>query len=105
MRPNVTGDDGLSRGGAQLNRKYDRERADRWGAFDPYNLADAIRITDRLFQANLYALQLAEGCIDPSTWERKREDIAIGAHRRGLWGALTHGADGWYLDRVRRMGR
>jgi len=104
-RPHVVGDDGLSEGAAQLNRRYHAERAYWWGDFDPYNLRDAIRITDGLFQANLRALQMAEGCIDPSTWAATRELIAIAAHRQGLWGALRDGATGWYVSRVRMLGK
>lgn len=98
-------DDGISEGGLQLNRRFQPERSLWWGSYDPYNLADAVRITDRLYQANLRALLRNEGSIDPSTWETRREDIAIAAHRQGLRGALEHGLGWWYVERVRRSGK
>jgi hypothetical protein len=100
----AVGDDGISEGGLQLNRRYRAERVWWWGAFDPYNLVDSIRITSRLFQANMRALLANEHCIDPSTWERRREDLAIAAHRQGLRGALEHGIGWWYVERVRKAG-
>ncbi len=103
-RASAIGDDGLSRGAGQLNRKFDKERAFWWGRFDPLNIHDSIRITSRLFEANMKALLMTENIIDPSTWEEKRVRIAIGAHRQGLWGALRDGPTEWYVKRVMKYG-
>jgi hypothetical protein len=103
--PRAIGDDGISEGANQLNRKFHGERAWWWGSYDPFAINDSIRITSCLFRANLRALLMAERMIDPSTWERKREDIAIAAHRQGLRGALRNGPAAWYIDRVRRLGK
>lgn len=101
----AVGDDGISQGPAQLNRRYYAERARWWGAYDPFDLEDSLRVTDALFQANLRALAWNEGCIDPSTWEARRIDMAIAAHRQGLRGAIEHGMDYWYVERVKRSGK
>lgn len=95
------GDDGISEGRMQLNRKFYGERAHWWGSFDPHSPLDSIRISSCLFQVNSKILLAAERCIDPSTWESKREEMAIAAHRQGLLGVIMHGFDSWYVDRVK----
>ena len=101
IRGTVTGDDGISRGWFQFNRKYDRSRSERWGSFDPFSLLDSLRIADAQFQANYRALLMRERIVDPSTWEIRREDMAIAAHRQGLQGVLRDGMGYWYVERVR----
>lgn len=101
--PSAIGDDGISYGASQQNKKYYGERAYWWGSYDPFYINDAIRITSCLFQANMKSLLKSEHMIDPSTWELKRQDIAIAAHRQGLEGA-KHGMTYWYVKRVRSKG-
>lgn len=103
--PRAVGDDGISIGAAQLNRRYHPERAWWWGDYDPRYINDAIRVASCLHQRNLRALLAAERMIDPSAWEGQRERIAVAAHRQGLRGALMNGPAQWYVERVRRLGR
>lgn len=84
------GDDGLSRGRMQLNKRYDAERADKWGRFDPFIAADAIRIADCILMENLRLL---------GSW-----DAAITAYRWGVTGEKRHGIDRAYVDKVLKEG-
>ena len=101
----AVGDDGVSIGMMQINELYHADRTWRFGEYDPRLSGDSIRIADALFRANSRALLAAEPCVDPDTWERKREDLAIAAHRQGLRGVLTEGPTMWYVERVRRLGK
>lgn len=102
---NAIGDDGISRGGAQLNSRFDTMRAKAWGPFDPYAPNDAIRIASCILQDNARIFRSFERCIDPSTWKEKRDYLTLASYRQGVGGVLRDGATGWYVERIRKISK
>jgi hypothetical protein len=89
-RDKALGDDGLSRGRMQLNKRYDAERAAKWGHFDPFVAVDSVRIADCILMENLKLL---------GSW-----DAAITAYRWGVMGEKRNGIDRAYVDKVLKEG-
>lgn len=81
------GDDGISEGRFQHNRRFHAERAAKWGEFDPFAPLDGARIASCIIQENLKAF----GSMD----------LAIAAYRQGLKGTRRDGAAIWYVRRVK----
>lgn len=84
--PKAVSKDTFDRGMFQLRKHYDKERALRWGAFDPFDPESSSRIAARL---------LAEGYEYFNDWP-----LAITSYRHGIAGAKKKGVDAWYVNRV-----
>lgn len=85
------GDDGISKGRMQLNENYHAERAEKYGAYNPFDPLESVIIAGYLYMDNL-----------------KRfgdSDLAIAAHRQGVSGVREYGACDWYIKRVKEYSR
>lgn len=87
-RDGAIGDDGISVGRFQLNELYHGERARKYGAYDPFDAAQAAYIAGRLLIDNYRAL---------GSW-----DAAIAAHNQGREGVRRNGIGWGYVERVRK---
>jgi hypothetical protein len=86
-RDDAIGDDGISIGRFQWNKKYLPYFWSKYGYFDPHDgLMSAIR-AGQLFQDNLKILG--------------SQDLAISAHKQGPTGVKKHGPCKWYVEKVR----
>jgi hypothetical protein len=94
------GDDGVSVGRFQLNERFHRERAARYGEYNPFDPLEAARIAGCLYVDNLRELSLASHVADPDTWAGRRRDFAIAAHRQGCRGVRRNGPCPRYVYRV-----
>ena len=81
------GDDGMSKGLMQLNEKFHKERADKYGEYDPFIPLDSLIIAGYLYMDNLRKLG--------------DHDLAIAAHRQGVDGVRKYGASKWYINKVK----
>lgn len=86
-RDDAIGPDGLDEGRFQLRRLFHEERAARWGAFDPFEPAEAGRIAARVLEDCYVRL---------GDW-----NLAIAAYRQGVDGVRRDGPALWYVERVR----
>jgi len=80
------GDDGKSIGRMQLNEVFHKERAKKFGEYNPYDAYDATYIAGMIYRENYNIL--------------KDEYKAVAAYRQGVHGAQTRGADSVYVNKV-----
>lgn len=80
------GDDGKSIGRMQLNEAFHKERAKKFGEYNPYDVYDATYIAGMIYRENYNIL--------------KDEYKAIAAYRQGVHGVQTRGADSVYVNKV-----
>ena len=83
---NAIGDDGKSIGRMQLNEVFHKERAKKFGEYNPYDAYDATYIAGMIYRENYNIL--------------KDECKAVAAYRQGVHGVQTRGADSVYVNKV-----
>jgi hypothetical protein len=98
----AVGDDGRSRGRMQICETFHEARAAAYGNYDPHNCFDAIRIADRIWQANAHYFEHVSPRGDPDVWANRRLDLTISSYCSGIRGTKKNGVNWGYVKRVRR---